>query len=82
MEIAAEFRPDVGVLDIGLPGMNGYELACHLRRADEAIRLIALTGYGRAGDLEAAAAAGFDAHCAKPVTQKVLLALIGVGAVS
>lgn len=76
MAVAEDFRPDVAILDIGLPGMDGYELAHHLRKAHSRIRLIALTGYGRAGDVEAAAAAGFDAHCAKPVTMKALLALI------
>jgi signal transduction histidine kinase/ActR/RegA family two-component response regulator len=76
MTMAAEFFPDVGVLDLGLPGMNGYELAGHLRKANSSIRLIALTGYGQAGDVEAAAAAGFDAHCAKPVTTSALLAHI------
>ena len=76
MAKAAEFIPDVGVLDLGLPGMNGYELAGLLRKSYGSIRLIALTGYGQAGDVEAAAAAGFDAHCAKPVTTTALLAHI------
>lgn len=71
--IAAGFLPDIGVLDIGLPGMNGYELARRLRGLHSGIRLIALTGYSQAGDVAAAAAAGFDAHCAKPVTTTVLL---------
>jgi CheY-like chemotaxis protein len=71
--IADGFRPDVGVLDIGLPGMNGYELARRLRRSHTRIRLIALTGYGQIGDVDAATAAGFDAHCAKPVTTTSLL---------
>ncbi|HEU4927270.1 MAG TPA: ATP-binding protein [Vicinamibacterales bacterium] len=71
--IADGFRPDVGVLDIGLPGMNGYELARRLRRSHTRIRLIALTGYGQIGDVDAATAAGFDAHCAKPVTTTALL---------
>jgi signal transduction histidine kinase len=71
--IAAGFLPDVGVLDIGLPGMNGYELAQRLRRSHSRIRLIALTGYGQMEDLDAATAAGFDAHCAKPITTTVLL---------
>jgi signal transduction histidine kinase/ActR/RegA family two-component response regulator len=70
------FRPEVGVLDIGLPGMDGYELARRLRSQGETIRLIALTGYGQAADVEAARNAGFDAHCAKPVTIAVLLDLI------
>jgi CheY-like chemotaxis protein/anti-sigma regulatory factor (Ser/Thr protein kinase) len=73
IERAAEFRPDVAVLDIGLPGMNGYELARQLRAAHPGIRLIALTGYSQTKDLEAAAAAGFDAHCAKPITMPLLL---------
>jgi CheY-like chemotaxis protein len=76
MTIAADFVPDVAVLDLGLPGMNGYELASHLRRARPPIRLIAVTGFGRAGDVEAAAAAGFDAHYAKPVAITSLLAHI------
>ena len=71
--IADGFRPDVGVLDIGLPGMNGYELARRLRKSHSRIRLIALTGYGQIGDVDAATAAGFDAHCAKPVTTTTLL---------
>lgn len=70
---AAEFDPAVGVLDIGLPGMDGYELARKLRSSHPGIRLIALTGYGQTWDLEAAAAAGFDAHLAKPITTTVLL---------
>jgi signal transduction histidine kinase/CheY-like chemotaxis protein len=71
--VAAAFRPNVGVLDIGLPGMNGYELARHIRAAHPHIRLIALTGYSQTWDLEAANAAGFNAHCAKPVATMVLL---------
>ena len=71
--VAADFHPDVGVLDIGLPGMNGYELARRIRATDSRIRLIALTGYSQRWDLEAATAAGFDAHCAKPVTTSALL---------
>jgi signal transduction histidine kinase len=70
---AARFDPAVGVLDIGLPGMSGYELARHLRASHPGIRLIALTGYGQAWDLEAAAAAGFDTHLAKPIMTNVLL---------
>jgi CheY-like chemotaxis protein/two-component sensor histidine kinase len=79
---AAEFRPEVGVLDIGLPGMNGYELARHLRTSHPGIRLIALTGYGQIWDLKAAAAAGFDAHLAKPVATTVLLDRIDGAVVS
>jgi signal transduction histidine kinase len=73
IEIARAFRPEIAVLDIGLPGMDGYELASQLRSLYPHIRLIALTGYGQVGDLEAATAAGFDAHCAKPVTITGLL---------
>jgi signal transduction histidine kinase len=73
LEIADEFRPTVGVLDIGLPQMNGYELAVRLRSLRPDIRLIALTGYGRASDIDAAAAAGFDAHYAKPIAVATLL---------
>jgi signal transduction histidine kinase len=76
LSVAGRFQPQVGVLDIGLPGMNGYELARRLRTFYPGIRLIALTGYGQTGDVEAALAAGFDAHCAKPVTTASLLELI------
>ena len=77
LAVAAGFRPDVGVLDIGLPGMSGYELARQLRTSHSRIRLIALTGYGQIGDVDAAAAAGFDAHCSKPITTDALLQHIG-----
>ena len=76
LAVASKAPPDVGVLDIGLPGMNGYELAGRLRAICAGARLIALTGYGQASDHDAALAAGFDAHCAKPVTISGLLAVI------
>jgi signal transduction histidine kinase/CheY-like chemotaxis protein len=73
IDIAARFRPHVAIVDIGLPGMTGYELARRLRATDSELRLIALTGYGQAGDVDAAHAAGFDAHCTKPIALAALL---------
>jgi CheY-like chemotaxis protein len=65
----AEFRPDVVLLDIGLPDINGYEVARRIRKL-EGVRqpiLIALTGWGQQQDKDAAAEAGFDHHWTKPV---------------
>jgi two-component system CheB/CheR fusion protein len=60
---------DVALVDIGLPGMDGYELARRLRQRPGVARLplVALTGYGRSSDRQATRAAGFDAHVTKPV---------------
>ena len=76
--LADAFRPEVAVLDIGLPEMDGYELARRLRQSDPPFRgkLIALTGYGQQKDVEKALAAGFDAHLTKPVDPESLLELI------
>ncbi len=79
LAIANQFRPSVGVLDIGLPQMDGYELAVRLRAQRPEIWLIALTGYGRPSDVEAAMEAGFDAHCAKPIALATLLEQIERG---
>ena len=73
MAVAATLQPEVAVLDIGLPGIDGYELARMLRRQHRELRLIAVTGYGQESDAEAARAAGFDAHCPKPITVAGLL---------
>jgi CheY-like chemotaxis protein len=73
LQAAESVQPDVAVLDIGLPGIDGYELARLLRRTNPRLRLIALTGYGQDADAEAARAAGFNAHCTKPVTVAALL---------
>jgi len=72
------FRPDVALVDIGLPGMDGYEVARRFRAepAGARVRLIALTGYGRTHDRDSALAAGFDAHLTKPVVYEELLRAI------
>jgi signal transduction histidine kinase/CheY-like chemotaxis protein len=63
------FRPEIALIDIGLPGADGYDLARTARQTPEgrATYLVALTGYGQAEDREKALAAGFDAHLTKPV---------------
>jgi CheY-like chemotaxis protein len=68
------FTPDLALLDIGLPAMDGYELARRLRAlpALAHVRLLAVTGYGQERDRRAAADAGFDGHLAKPVELGVL----------
>jgi signal transduction histidine kinase len=72
-------KPDVALIDIGLPGMDGYEVARTLRRELGAhVRLIAMTGYGQATDRAAALHAGFDAHIVKPASaDKIMRALYG-----
>jgi signal transduction histidine kinase len=78
LRVAQTFWPTVAVLDIGLPAMDGYELAQHLREAlgDRAPRLIAMTGYGQEADRERARRAGFSAHLVKPVDPLELLARV------
>jgi signal transduction histidine kinase len=69
LEAARAFKPDVALLDIGLPVMDGFELARKLRELPglRATRLIAISGYGQDHDRRQSAAAGFDAHLVKPV---------------
>jgi PAS domain S-box-containing protein len=77
LEVAATFSPEVAILDIGLPVMDGYELARRLRQQlGTSVYLVALTGYGQASDRDRAKAAGFDVHLVKPVDPAVLRAAI------
>ena len=78
IEIAAEFRPEVVLLDIGMPGMNGYEVAKELRLLSglEQTVLVALTGYGQEEDRRTSREAGFDHHLVKPAHISVVEELI------
>ena len=69
LDAAVDYRPDVVILDIGLPGLNGYEVARRLRHqaALADVVLIAITGYGQETDRQSALAAGFNHHLVKPV---------------
>jgi PAS domain S-box-containing protein len=75
---AAAFRPDVVLLDLGLPVMNGLEVAREMRRRAETAgaRLVALTGWGQARDRAETRAAGFDRHLTKPTDAETLEALL------
>ncbi|WP_239027226.1 hybrid sensor histidine kinase/response regulator [Ramlibacter algicola] len=78
LKIAEDFRPDVVLLDIGLPGMNGFEVAHQLRSqaSSRDALLIALTGYGEAESRSRSAQAGFDFHMVKPADVSLLLQMI------
>jgi len=80
LEWAAFERPDVFILDIGLPDMNGYELARRLRGMPQfsSTLLIALTGYGQLADKVRAREAGFDLHIAKPAEPEEILAALAL----
>jgi signal transduction histidine kinase/CheY-like chemotaxis protein len=74
LESALRLRPDVALIDIGLPGIDGYEIARRIRAtAGDKMRLVALTGYGQPEDRRQALAVGFDAHLVKPATPGALL---------
>jgi CheY-like chemotaxis protein len=74
---ASGMRPHVVLMDIGLPGMDGYETAREWRRRyGRSARLVALTGYGSADDRRRSAQAGFDGHLVKPVTLDKLLEML------
>lgn len=73
---ADEFDPGVAVLDLGLPVLDGYELARRLRDSHPSLWMIAVSGYGREADRARARAAGFDCHFAKPVDLATLLSAL------
>jgi len=76
LRLAYGGEPDIALIDIGLPGLNGYEVARRIRSSGTAwargVKLIALTGYGRDTDRDAALEAGFDCHLVKPIEPDVL----------
>ena len=85
LAVAREFDPDVAFLDIGMPGMNGYELARAIRDSGkcEGVALVALTGWGTKRDMARSKAAGFDRHFTKPAQLEevdALLAEVAAGA--
>ena len=78
LKAAVDTRPDVILLDIGLPGMSGYEVAARIRqerRLDQTL-LVALTGWGSEADKRAASEAGFDVHLTKPVGPDALMEVL------
>ncbi len=74
LAVAAEFHPDVVLLDIGMPKLNGYEVCRELRLTPRTNRLVvvALTGWGQEDDRRKSVEAGFDAHLVKPVDHEAL----------
>jgi two-component system CheB/CheR fusion protein len=80
---AEVYQPELVLLDIGLPGMNGYEVARQMRALpalDRAL-LVALTGFGGEADRRRSRASGFDVHLVKPVEMTALQALLAEGAI-
>lgn len=76
--VAAQFRPDVVLMDIGMPKLNGYEAARRMRQHpwSQGMVLVALTGWGQEGDRKKSADAGFDHHLVKPVEMDALTKLM------
>ncbi|MGE4239507.1 hybrid sensor histidine kinase/response regulator [Ramlibacter sp.] len=82
VDAARDFRADTVLLDIGLPGLSGYEVARRMRKDGDVAgaQLIAITGWGSDADRERAREAGFDSHLTKPVAIDALIALLASGA--
>jgi signal transduction histidine kinase/ActR/RegA family two-component response regulator len=78
LQTVGQFRPDIMLIDIGLPGMSGYDLAERIRsdRTLEHVRLVALTGYGGPDDRTRALDCGFDRHVVKPIDERGLNELL------
>ena len=78
LETVSSFAPDAILLDLGLPGLDGYEVARRIRAQPDGARvvIVAVTGYGEERDRERSAQAGFDAHLVKPVDPDQLLAVL------
>ncbi len=78
LETVSSFAPDAILLDLGLPGLDGYEVARRIRSQPDGARvlIVAVTGYGEERDRERSAQAGFDAHLVKPVDPDQLLAVL------
>lgn len=76
--VAADFHPDVVLLDLGMPRMSGYEAAEHIRQAawGKNLVLVALTGWGQEEDRRKTTQAGFDHHLTKPADPAMLKALL------
>jgi CheY-like chemotaxis protein len=81
LRLASDTNPDVILLDIGMPGMNGFEVARQLRAQDAFADtlLVAITGYGRASDVKQTQSAGFDHHLIKPVDYDRLQQVLASG---
>jgi PAS domain S-box-containing protein len=76
IESAQRYHPEIAIIDIGLPGADGYAVARALRNEGQTIPLVALTGYGQPEDRQRARKAGFDSHLTKPVDPLRLMELI------
>jgi CheY-like chemotaxis protein len=78
LEVSKSFTPDVVLLDIGLPRMDGYEVARRLRRISgrDNLVLVAMTGYGQEEDRRQAYEAGFDLHLTKPISFEAVETLL------
>src|SRR6185437_6607846 len=78
MSTIESFRPEIALLDVGMPGLDGYEVARHVRQCPlgTMITLIAVTGWGQASDKARATAAGFDHHFTEPVEPEALIRML------
>ena len=78
VELVLRQRPEVALIDVGLPGMNGYDVARAIRKvhSHSEMRLVAVTGYGQPSDRELALQAGFDEHVLKPIAPEALSRLL------
>ena len=77
-QVMSRYRPDVVLLDIGLPDMDGWELAALLRRERPSTRIFALTAYQSFEDRQKSKDAGIDLHLGKPVTKEKVFWLLGL----